>query len=103
LTNHKTKLQKRDNRIKFYRDKAKFVFELPPSRNALFMAGIIIDNLYRCKIPAKQIKNIEQKMIHELIKWENYDKFIKIAWAFGNIVQSATGAKIYVDILDKRR
>jgi hypothetical protein len=103
LTNHKTTKIKREDRTEFYRSKAKFVLELEPTRNALFMGGIIIDQLYRCKVPEPQIMNIEQKFIDELKKWESYSKFIKIAWEFGNIVQNATGARVYVDILDKRR
>jgi hypothetical protein len=103
MTNHKTAKLKRADKTKFYREQAKFILELVPDRNVLFAAGTIIDHLKRCKVPVPQITNIEQKFIHELIKWESYDKFIKIAWAFGNIVQSATGAKVYVDILDKRR
>jgi hypothetical protein len=97
MTNHKTKFQRRSNKAEFCRSKAKTVFELEPTDNCLFMAGVIIDNLKRIGTPVPQVRNIEQLFIDELRKWQSYEKYIKLAWAFADLVKHATGGKVYID------
>lgn len=96
---HRTSKTKREDRAKYFREKARVVFELEPTANVLWMAGVIVDNLKRHKVPEKQITNIELKMIHELTAWDNFEKFIQIAVAFSNIVQNATGAQVFVEVI----
>jgi hypothetical protein len=98
LTNHRTKLLKRKDKTEFYRSQAKFVFELEADRNILWAAGIIIDNLKKCKISPETISKIEQQFMAELNKWIDFEQYIKIQFALANIVQKKTKHKVYIDV-----